>query len=61
MDMFKDKLTILDEADLIAIFGSIDEMKHQIECILLRQSFSACIDPDPASENYAPLLFNEIF
>ena len=61
MDMFKDKLTILDEADLIAIFGSIDEMKHQIECILLRQSFSTCTAPVPASENYTPLQFDEIF
>lgn len=59
MDMFKDRLTILDEADLIAIFGSIDELKHQIECILLRQSFHACTDPD--SENYTRLLFDEIF
>jgi|APGre2960657505_1045072.scaffolds.fasta_scaffold110345_2 hypothetical protein len=59
--MFGDKLTILDENDLIAIFGSIEEMKYQIDCILIRQSFDALAKPDATPDNYTPIKLDEIF
>lgn len=59
--MFEDKLTILDEADLIAIFGSTSEMKYLIECILMRKSFSDLAEPESSSEPCTPLKFDEIF
>ncbi len=59
--MFEDKLTILDEADLIAIFGSISEMRYHIECIVMRQSFSNLAELESSPEHCTPLKLNEIF